>query len=68
LPTTAFKRADLNLGAAIVPGLFGGIRSEELKRLQWDAVRLNEEHPFVVTGPEIAKKRRLRKIPSARVP
>jgi len=68
LPTTAFKRADLNLGVAIVRGLFGGIRSEELKRLQWDAVRLNDGHPFVVIGPEIAKKRHIRKIPSARVP
>lgn len=63
LLTTAFKRADLNLGAAVVLGLFGGIRTEELKRLQWDAVRLNEEHPFVVLGPEIAKKRRIRNVP-----
>lgn len=59
---TAFKHTDLDLGAAVVLGLFGGIRTEELKRLAWDAVRLNEEHPFVVIGPEIAKKRRIRNV------
>lgn len=63
LLTTAFKRPDLNLGAAVVLGLFCGIRTEELKRLKWDAVRLNEEHPLVVIGPEIAKKRRIRNVP-----
>lgn len=59
----AFARPDLDLGAAVVLGLFGGIRTEELKRLTWDAVRSDEEHPFVVIGPEIAKKRRIRNVP-----
>jgi len=59
----AFKRAELDLGAAVVLGLFGGIRTEELKRLKWDAVRLAEKEPFVVIGPEIAKKRRIRNVP-----
>ncbi len=59
----AFKRTELDLGAAVVLGLFGGIRTEELKRLKWDAVRLAEKEPFVVIGPEIAKKRRIRNVP-----
>lgn len=63
LLTVAFSRPDLDLGAAVTLGLFGGIRTEELKRLSWDAVRLDEEHPFVVIGPEIAKKRRIRNVP-----
>jgi integrase len=63
LLATAFKHPDWDLGAAVVLGLFGGIRTEEIKRLSWEAVRLNEEHPFVVIGPEIAKKRRIRNVP-----
>ncbi len=59
----AFSNPDLDLGAAVVLGLFGGIRTEEIKRLQWDAVRLDDESPFVVIGPEIAKKRRIRNVP-----
>ncbi len=59
----AFKAPELDLGAAVVLGLFGGIRTEELKRLTWDAVRLAEKDPFVVIGPEIAKKRRIRNVP-----
>ena len=63
LLTTAFAHPELDLGAAVVLGLFGGIRTEEIKRLAWDAVRLDEEHPFVVIGAEIAKKRRIRNVP-----
>jgi integrase len=63
LLVTAFRHPELDLGAAVVLGLFGGIRTEELKRLAWDAVRLDEAHPFVVIGAEIAKKRRIRTVP-----
>ena len=59
----AFANPDLDLGAAVVLGLFGGIRTEEIKRLSWGAVRLGEKDPFVVIGPEIAKKRRIRNVP-----
>ncbi|MSU72005.1 MAG: hypothetical protein EXS43_06640 [Opitutus sp.] len=59
----AFAKPELDLGAAVTLGLFAGIRTEELKRLRWDAVRLNDPHPFVVIGPEIAKKRRIRNVP-----
>ena len=59
----AFNEPTLDLGAVVVLGLFGGIRTEELKRLEWAAVRLDEKDPFVVIGPEIAKKRRIRNVP-----
>jgi len=63
LLAAAFAHPHLDLGGAIVLGLFGGIRTEELKRLKWEAVRLSEKEPFVVIGPEIAKKRRIRNVP-----
>ena len=62
LLVAAFAHPELDLGAAIVLGLFCGIRTEELKRLTWDAVRLDEKEAFVVIGPEIAKKRRIRNV------
>lgn len=62
LITAAFSSPELDLGPAVALGLFGGIRTEELKRLKWGALRLNEPEPFVVIGPEIAKKRRIRNV------
>ena len=59
----AFAQPELDLGAAVTLGLFAGIRTEELKRLRWSAVRLNDPQPIVVIGPEIAKKRRIRNVP-----
>ena len=62
LLTAAFAHPELDLGAAVTLGLFCGIRTAELQRLGWDAVRLDEKKPFVVIGPEIAKKRRIRNV------
>lgn len=62
LLTVAFANPHLDLGAAVALGLFCGIRTEELKRLMWDALRLDEKEPFIVIGPEIAKKRRIRNV------
>lgn len=62
LITAAYENPDLDLGAAVTLGLFCGIRTEELKRLRWEAVRLDEAEPFVVIGAEIAKKRRIRNV------
>jgi integrase len=47
--------------AYVALGLFAGIRSEELRRLDWSAVRIDEG--FVVIGPEVAKIRCQRIIP-----
>lgn len=59
---TAFAHPELDLGAAIALALFCGIRTEELKRLDWSAVRLDDPKPFVMIGREIAKKRRIRNV------
>lgn len=62
---TAFKHPELDLGAAVTLGLFCGVRTEELKQLQWKWIHLgDEEEEAQVTIPrEIAKKRRLRTVP-----
>lgn len=62
LLVAAYAHPELDLGAAVTLALFCGIRTEELKRLSWDAVRLDESAPFVVIGAEIAKKRRIRNV------
>jgi len=51
-----------SLLAPITLGLFAGIRTEELKRLTWDAVRLEVEEPYVEISARIAKKRRIRHV------
>ncbi|MDA9764056.1 MAG: tyrosine-type recombinase/integrase [Opitutales bacterium] len=55
---TAAERPEF-LGV-IALGLFCGIRTEELKQLTWEAVKLSEG--FVTIGKTIAKKRRLRNV------
>lgn len=62
LLTTAFAHPELDLGAAVALGLFCGIRTEELKRLDWNAVRLDDPKPFVKIDRTIAKKRRIRNV------
>lgn len=47
---------------AVVLGLFCGLRTEELKRLQWSDVRLDEESPFVTVSAAVAKKRSRRHV------
>lgn len=44
--------------ASVVLGLFAGIRSNEIMRLDWSAIDLKEG--ILTIGPQIAKKRRLR--------
>ena len=53
---------ELHLLPAVVLGLFAGIRTEELKRISWDSVRLAETPPIVTVGATIAKKRRIRHV------
>lgn len=62
LLNTAKAHPELDLLAAVTLGLFCGIRTEELKKLTWEDVRLNEERPFVVISSRIAKKRRIRNV------
>ncbi len=59
---TAFAHPAMDLGAAVVLALFCGIRTEELKRLDWSAVRIDDPQPFVKIDRSIAKKRRIRNV------
>lgn len=52
--------SELGLLGAVVMGLFCGIRTEEIKRLEWSAVKLDEN--IVTIGADIAKKRRIRHV------
>ncbi len=47
---------------AIILGLFCGLRTEELKRLDWQNIHLEGNKPYVSLGSEITKKRRKRNV------
>lgn len=57
---TAKERPDLDLLGAVVLGLFCGIRTEELKRLEWTDVKSAKK--IVTISAKIAKKRRIRNV------
>jgi integrase len=67
LLNAALANPDLGLLGAVTLGLFCGLRTEEIKRLEWEHVRLAESPPSVIIGAKIAKKRRIRhvEIPAA---
>lgn len=58
LLNAAFSNPELGLAGVVTLGLFCGLRTEELMKLEWDAVDLKQG--FVTIGASIAKKRRLR--------
>ncbi|MFA6285990.1 MAG: phage integrase SAM-like domain-containing protein [Opitutaceae bacterium] len=58
LLTAARSEQKGKLLPAVILGLFAGIRSNEITRLDWSAIDLDEG--ILTIGPEIAKKRRLR--------
>jgi integrase len=58
LLTAAKTEQKGRLLASVVLGLFAGIRSNEIMRLDWSAIDLAEG--ILTIGPQIAKKRRLR--------
>jgi len=62
LLNAALANPELDLLGAVVLGLFCGIRTEEITRLEWEDVRMSEESPVVVVGGKIAKKRRIRHV------
>jgi len=62
LLNAALANPDLDLLGAVVLGLFCGLRTEEIKRLDWDNVRVGESLPVVTIGAAIAKKRRIRHV------
>jgi integrase len=60
LINTALVNPELDMLAAVCFGLFCGIRTEELKRLDWKDVRFDEG--FVTISGKIAKKRSIRNV------
>lgn len=56
----AHAHPELDLLAGVALGLFCGIRTEEIKKLNWDAVRLDEG--FVTISKDVAKKRSIRNV------
>jgi integrase len=58
----AYERSDLGLLPVIVLGLFCGLRTEEIKRLDWKDIHLGDDTPFVTVGANIAKKKRIRNV------
>jgi integrase len=58
----ACEHPELELLGAVVLGLFCGIRTEELKRLDWSNVKDHEDNPIVTITSDIAKKRRIRNV------
>ena len=62
LLTAALAHPELELLGAVTLALFCGLRTEELKRLDWEAVKLSETPALVTIGAKIAKKRRIRHV------
>lgn len=62
LLNAADGRRDLKLFPFVVLALFCGLRTEEIKRLNWADINLESEEPSVVISSEIAKKRRIRHV------
>jgi hypothetical protein len=56
------KHPELDILGAVTLALFCGLRTEEIKRLEWKHVRLGETQPIVMIGATIAKKRRIRHV------
>jgi integrase len=56
----AQKHKNLDLMGAVTLGLFCGIRTEEIKKLKWKDIHLDEG--FVTIGRDIAKKRSIRNV------
>ena len=59
---TALSNPELQLLPAIILGLFCGVRTEEIKQLKWENIKLDDSDPYLVIPREIAKKRRMRNV------
>jgi integrase len=62
LLVAALAHPELDLIGAVTLGLFCGVRTEEIKRLDWNSVKISETEPVVTIGIKIAKKRRIRHV------
>lgn len=61
LLAAALEFQELQLLPSVILGLFCGIRTEEIKRLDWANVKTNGDATITITG-DIAKKRRIRHV------
>ena len=59
---TAHANPELEMLAAVTLGLFCGLRTEEIKRLNWKDVHMDSDKPVVTISAAIAKKRRIRHV------
>ncbi len=57
---TAYDHPELGMLPVVTLGLFCGIRTEELQKLEWKDVRAGEG--FVIISASIAKKRKIRNV------
>ena len=57
---TAREKDMIDIMPALILGFFCGLRTEELKRINWDNINLKER--FVTIDANIAKKRRIRNV------
>jgi integrase len=62
LLTTAQAHPELRLLPFVVLGLYCGLRTEEIKRLDWSSIHLDGDKSSVVISGAIAKKRRIRHV------
>jgi integrase len=62
LLTAALEHPELGQLGAVTLALFCGLRTEEIKRLEWAKVRLAESPPIVTIDAKIAKKRSVRNV------
>lgn len=58
----AHAMPQVNLFPFVVLALFCGLRSEEIKRLDWSDIHLDADEPSVTISNAIAKKRRIRHV------
>lgn len=62
LLNAALANPKWGLLGAVTLALFCGLRTEELKRLDWEQVKTSEAPAVVTIGAKIAKKRRIRHV------
>ena len=62
LLNTAFEEPELKLLPAIILGLFCGVRTEEIKQLKWENIKLDDSETLCGYPKRNSKKRRMRNV------
>jgi integrase len=58
----AYERIELELLPVITLGLFCGLRTNEIQRLDWKDIHLDSSRPFISIHADVAKKRSIRNV------